>query len=247
MKSIVLFILTFSISSFAGFKTYQENAMNIEGRASIKIEPDMATIFIGASSIHESADSAIEKCAQAFIKMKDLFQKYKISEKEIKSENLSVSEDYSYENGTRKRNGYKAYKRYKVTWYNLKTLQNFLFDAVSQGANEVDQLEFSHSKSDSLEKMIINLAIDDAISTANQIANKMKIKIGKPLIISNVEPEKVAYENIVRLGWINGPEFVKGRMLGMGGSSSVSKVLMEINPGLIEVKNKVYVTFEILN
>lgn len=245
MKQTGLIVIVFAISTFAGFKTYQENAMNIEGRASMKVEPDMATIFVGASAVNENVDSAMEECAQAFIKMKKLFEKYKISENDIKSENLAVSENYNYEEGSRKRDGYRAYKRYKVTWYNLKTLQEFLFDATAQGANEVDKIEFTHSKTDSLEKMIIDLAIDDANNTANQIAKKMKVKIGKPLIISNVEPEKVAYENIVRLGWIKAPEFVKGGMLA-GGGAQVKKVLMEINPGLIEIKNKVYITFEIL-
>ncbi|MBD3216609.1 MAG: DUF541 domain-containing protein [Candidatus Lokiarchaeota archaeon] len=249
MKLTALIVVSLSISTFAGFKTYQENAMNIEGRASMKIEPDMATIFIGASAVNEDVDSAMDKCAQAFIKMKKLFEQYKISENDIKSENLSVSENYNYDDGSRKRDGYRAYKRYKVTWYNLKTLQDFLIDATAQGANEVDKIEFTHSKTDSLEKMIIGLAIEDAQNIANQIAKKMNVKIGKPLIISNVEPEKVAYENIVRLGWIKGTQVGRAGKSGIrygSGNDPMKNVLMEINPGLIEIKNKVYITFEIL-
>lgn len=136
----------------------------------------------------------------------------------------------------------------KVTWYDLKTLQNFLFDAAAQGANEIDRLEFSHSKSDSLEKTIIDLAIDDAVSTAHQMAKKMNIKIGKPLVISNVEPEKTAYENIVRLGWTKAPQYFSLRSGAADDDASPkNKALMEINPGLIEIKNKVFITFEIIN
>lgn len=249
MKCTGIIVITIVFSTFAGFKTYQENAMNIEGRASMMVEPDMATIFIGASAVNENVDSAMEECARAFIKMKKLFEKYKISGNDIKSENLSVSENYNYEDGSRKRDGYRAYKRHKLTWYNLNTLQGFLLDATAQGANEVDKIEFTHSKTDSLERMIIDLAIEDAKNAANQIAKKMNVKIGKPLVISNVEPEKVAYENIVRLGWINSSAVGRAGNAGIGygsGGEQVKKVLMEINPGLIEIKNKVYITFEIM-
>lgn len=247
MKSTALLIIACSISAMAGFNTYQENAMNIEGRASMKIVPDMATIYVGASAVHQRVDSAMEKCAQAFTRLNALFKKYKISENDVKSENLSISEDFTYENGARKKNGYRVFKQYKVTWYDLKTLQNFLFDAAAQGANEIDRLEFSHSKSDSLEKTIIDLAIDDAVSTAQQMAKKMNIKIGKPLVISNVEPEKIAYENIVRLGWTKAPQYFSLRSGAAADASPKNKALMEINPGLIEIKNKVFITFEIIN
>ena len=249
MKCTGIIIVAFALSTFAGFKTYQENVMNIEGSASIKVEPDMATIFIGASAVNENVDTAMEKCALAFIGMKKLFDKYKISENDVKSENLSVSENYDYQDGNRKREGYKAYKVYKVTWHNLNTLQDFLFAATAQGANEIDRIEFSHSKTDSLEKRIIDLAIEDAKITANQIAKKMEVKIGKPLIISNIEPEKISYENIVRLEWIKSSEVGRAGVSGIGygsGDEPAKKVLMEINPGLIEIINKIYITFEIL-
>lgn len=245
MKSIALIIAVCSISAMAA-NTFQENAMNIEGRASIKIVPDMATIYVGASAVHQRVDSAMDKCAQAFTKLNALLKKYKISENDVKSENLSISEDFDYESGTRKRNGYRVFKQYKVTWYDLKTLQNFLFDATAQGVNEIDRLEFSHSKSDSLEKTIIDLAIDDAVNTAKQIAKKMKIKIGKPLVISNVEPEKFAYENIVRLGWTKAPEHFSIKSGAAAEASLKNMALLEINPGLIEIRNKVYITFKII-
>lgn len=247
MKLTAFILIACSFSVFAGSNTYQENVMNIEGRASMKVVPDMATIFIGASAVHESVDSAMEKCAQAFTKLNELFKKYKISENDVKSKNLYISEDFIYENDTRKTNGYKVFKNYKVTWRDLKTLQNFIFDAASQGANELDRLEFSHSKSDSLEKAIIDLAIDDAVSTAQQMAKKMKIKIGKPLVISNVEPEKFAYENVVRLGWAKTSERLSlAYGTAAGGGSPKNSALLEINPGQIEIKNKVYITFEIV-
>ncbi|NLL14872.1 MAG: SIMPL domain-containing protein [Fibrobacter sp.] len=245
MKLTTLIIIACSISAIAA-NTYQENAMNIEGRASMKVVPDMATIYVGASAVHQSVDSAMEKCAQAFTKLNALFKKYKISENDVKSENMSISEDFSYENGIRKINGYKVFKNYKITWRDLKTLQNFLFDAAKQGANEIDRLEFSHSKSDSLEKAIIDLAIDDAVGTAQQIAKKMKIKIGKPLVISNVEPEKFAYENIVRFGWTKAPQYFSLRSGATADASPKNSALFEINPGQIEIKNKVYITFGIV-
>jgi uncharacterized protein YggE len=226
MKTAAIVIVVFALSTFAGFKTYQENVMNIEGHASIKIEPDMATIMIGASAINENLDSAMNACAQAFKQMKTLFKKYKIAENDIKSENLSVTENYSYENGGRKREGFKAYKRYKLTWHNLATLQSFLLDATGQGANEVDEIEFTHSKTDSLEKAIVNLAIDDAICLADQIAQKMKVQLGKPLVISNVEPEKMAYENIVRLDWIKSPQVGRTGIAGIGYGSGESNKMV---------------------
>jgi uncharacterized protein YggE len=247
MKKAFIFLLFISLSSSADFKTYQENVINIEGKAVQKIVPNKATIHVGASAINDDADVAMQKCADVFEKMKDLLKKFNISDIDIKSENIAVSENRDY-NGGKKSEGYKAIKQYKITWNNLSTLNDFLVQATSVGANELERIEFTHSKYDSLQKAVINLAIDDANSTADQICAKMNIKRGPPMVISTNQPEEFAYENTVRFAWLKEPRFVAGG--GLGGSGSGSKlhslkVLLEIKPGQIEIKNKVYITYEI--
>ncbi len=94
------------------------------------------------------------------------------------------------------------------------------------------------------------MAIDDADRMARRIAGRMGVRVGKPLVISNAEPKEFSYENRVQIKWVQAPRFLKGNAL-VGEKSAQPhdlKFLEEffsINPGLIEIENKVYVTYEL--
>jgi uncharacterized protein len=240
-------VCLFAFSCFAGFKTYQENVINIEGNASIKVIPDMAIFVIGASSVSNNVDSAIASCKTATAKLSDFFEKFKISKADIKSNRLSISENYEWgDDGKRKKVGFKVIKTYKITYRNLKTIEEFLLEASSYGSNEFDDIKFEHSKIDSLKRTVITAAIDDAYFLASKVANKTGVKLGKPIVISNVEPKSFSYDNIFDIGSISAPDFLKGGSVEKAKvTKEALKELFTISPGTIEIKNTVYITFSI--
>jgi uncharacterized protein YggE len=246
MKMVAV-LLVLAIPSFGGFNTYQENVINIQGNAKITVVPDIATFFIGASSISNDVDSAILNCKSATLKLNEIIAKYKIKSQDIKSDKLTVSDNYEFIEGKRVRTGCKVLKTYKITYRNLSTLDQFLLEAVSYGSNEIDRISFEHSKIDSLKRAVIALAIDDAHVLGIKMAEKSNVKLGEPIVISNVDPKSFSYENVfVDITAIPEPKFVKGGAIA--GSTKVNSTLKElftINIGTIDITNSVYVTYSI--
>jgi len=172
MKTFIILAMTLTMS-YGSFKTYQENVVNIEGNGEIKVVPDMAYIKVGTSSKSNDVDSAIIQTADSYVELKKILKKYKIKEKDIYSEDISVSETYEWKDRERISTGYKAEKMYKITWRNIAKIEDFAFEVTQAGTNFIDRIEFTHSKKDSLGKELINIAIDDANVIKNKIA-KMK-------------------------------------------------------------------------
>jgi hypothetical protein len=175
------------------------------------------------------------------------FAKYKISSDDIKSNKLSIAENYEWgDDGKRKKSGFKVIKTYKVTYKNLSSIEQFLLEAASNGSNEFDEIKFEHSKIDSLKRTVITAAIEDAYFLGEKVAKKTSLKLGKPIVISNVEPEEFSYDNIFDIGIIRAPEFLKGGVEEKAGmTKDALKELFSINPGTIVIKNTVYITFSI--
>jgi hypothetical protein len=111
MKMLAV-LLVLVATSFGGFSTYQENVINIQGNAKITVVPDIATFFIGASSISNDVDSAILNCKSATLKLNEIIAKYKIKSQDIKSDKLTVSDNYEFIEGKRVRTGCKVLKTY---------------------------------------------------------------------------------------------------------------------------------------
>jgi len=251
MKTILL-ILSISLHLFAVSRNYQENVVNIEGQAKIKITPNIATIVIGVSASNIDPDSAILNCAQKFSTFMSLLKDFNFSDNDIKSTRFSVNKDWDYEDGKRVETGYVAKKMYKITIRDLSKLKNFLFQATTQGINSFEDLEFTHDKLDSLKRTVIDLAIDDANKMSQRVGNKMGLKIGKPILVSNAEPKEFSYENRVRINWISAPKFTKGGALSGKKKPELEEIKLKyledffsINSGMIEIENKVYITYEI--
>lgn len=240
---LALCFLTFST-------TYQENVINSQGTAKLEVTPDMATITIGVTAIHEVSDSAIYNCANRFMKFKNVLKEFSISDNDIKSTEFSLNNNWEYINRERTKNGYKANKKYTITLRDLSRLKMFLYQLTVFGANDFDKLQFSHSKKDSLQEVARELALKNSKDIALKMSKEMGVKLGRPIIISNEKPKAFSYENVMKIGWVSAPSFTKGGGVLENPKEPMKNLkyleeFFDVNPGLIEIKSKTYVTYQI--
>jgi uncharacterized protein YggE len=245
MRSALVVLLAAGMS-FASFKTYQENVMNVEGNAVVKVVPDLAVLKIGASFKSTSLDTALRRCDRSLRNLRETMAKFGVAEADVKTNNVAISPEFEWEKGEKVLRGQKVKKTFKIFFRDLSKLQGFLFEAVKGGANEIDDFEFTHSKLDSLQKNIIDLAVKDAYYVADKLARNTGTSVGKPLVISNVEPENFSYENKVDFERMLGSSDLIGCLMGGDEGASELQELFALSPGLIEIRNKVYITFELV-
>jgi len=231
---------------------YQTEALNTKGEAKVLIEPNVAEFRLGMTVKHKEIDSALVKIGETADAVQKIFKKYGLDKNSAKIKNIQIGEDFDYDNPGRKKvfRGYEAKRFYEIKFTQLKDLSEFLLEANLAGANDLNNLNFSHTQSDSIENSLLTKAILNAKKSAEIAAKAAGVKIKKVMVISDQPPKNYAYQNRVDFdmpGFGEGglPETTGGLKRGAGLKSKAYQGLFEIEPGKIEIIKSVWVTYQI--
>lgn len=166
--------------------------------------------------------------------------------------------------GGRDLKGYEVSRRYEVRFRDMAKLSAFLVDLRLAGATDFGEIEFSHTRLDSLQQVVLNKALVKSRQIAQGIAAQSGQRIGAPSVVSNEPVLEFSYENRVRidLGSFDA-ELLRGKALMMssmprtagGGAAGQTPEMaqlaalqqfFQIDIADIEVKNQVWVTYPII-
>ena len=164
---------------------YQNFQITVEGVGATKQTPDRADIVLNLSETGATSVDAKNAIAQTMKRLELTLSGQKIAENQIKTENVSVQQDWDYVSGSRVANGYQA----------RQTLSVFLSgESVEKDAQvllaklpnsvSVESTDFSLVE----KKMGIDearkAAFEDAKKQATQLAQLAGKKLGKVVAIS---------------------------------------------------------------
>jgi len=262
MKKILLGIGLCATLALAA--TYQENVINIKAEESVKIKPNTASFSVTVSATHANADSAILQVKPLIEAVDSIFKRYKIDNSQAVIKEMKIRSVYERnKEGERVPTGYEVLRKYELTYGNMGKLSSLLVDLRMAGASEFGQVEFSHTRIDSVEQIVLAKAIAKAHRIAQDIAKKSGVTIGDASIVSNEPPKDFSYENRVRIDFDFGTNYreggigsMLGGLLGGGGGDlsgaqlaklNALKQFFKIDIEEIEVKNQVWATYPILS
>lgn len=260
-----LFITLGFALSLATAATYQENAINVKAEESLRVKPDQAVFSVRISANHAQADSAILQVKPAFEAVAKVFAKYKLDAQSAVVKEMTIRSLYEGRpmDGGRDLKGYEVSRRYEVRFRDMAKLSAFLVDLRLAGATDFGEIEFSHTRLDSLQQVVLNKALVKSRQIAQGIAAVSGQRIGVPSVVSNEPVQEFSYENRVRidLGSFDA-ELLRGKALmmssmprsaGGGGAPSPEMAQLaalqqffQIDIADIEVKNQVWVTYPIV-
>jgi uncharacterized protein YggE len=244
-----LLIMMFCITSGVALD-YQTNSINVRGDVSIEIEPNEAKFDLGVTYTDSIADSAIVRVNAAIKQITPIFEKYGLDKNSAKLKNISISENYEWENKNKVFLDYKVRREYEIYLKDLTKLKAFLFDVHQAGANYIDHLYFGRSDYEEINKKLIDSAIVDAQVKGEIIANRVNKQIIGVDVISDEPPNQFSYQNRVDFDFPRFGESGKEQMLSglLGGSSreATLKDFFNIEPGTLVLKKRIWVTFKII-
>ena len=193
-----LFILPLLVICMAAFgEPTFENTIITEGKAALKIKPEIICFSITVERKDLIYKSSVDKALSVIDSLKNSFQKIGINQELLKTNDYSVSEDRVYNPTTRetKLAGY-------ATRINLVIKLNYddkLIDLLYNTINGDYKLpytinfELSSEQMGNARKKLIELAVNDARLKAVEIAkngrlqlgNIVKVQYGNPTLINN--------------------------------------------------------------
>lgn len=175
-----IFSVTILFSSIVFSQPTNPNEITSEGNAKMKIKPDVALFDITVQKENEIEKNAIKDLNEEVEKLQQLLFKLGFTSSNIKISGYKVSNDSRYSNNNKK--NFVASNSLKLQFnINNKVINDFYQEL--QNGNFTDlEIEFDSQLSDELEKesrkKLIKLAIADAKSNAENIANALNLNLG---------------------------------------------------------------------
>lgn len=160
------------------------NTIVVPGSGRITIQPDVATVRLGAMLVRNSAAEAREAAAAAMTAILDAIAAAGVARRDIQTSLLSLSPvtDYSPETGPRV-TGYQVHNSVTVTVRDLSAAGKVVDAGLAAGATNLDGLEFSLDDRTEAEDAARRVAVDDARRRAQVLASAAGVALGRVIAI----------------------------------------------------------------
>ena len=180
-KYILTTILVLALISLVGCQQ-QENTINVEGNAELTVEPNEAEVWAGISIVKETAEEAQNEANKVINAIIDGLRYKGITEEDIETERLSLYEErtWTQDEGS-KVVGWRASQTLKVKTTDMDKVGTIVDIAVTNGANQINNINFglSEEKEQEYKKKALADATKNAKSKAETIAESLGVKLGK--------------------------------------------------------------------
>ncbi len=229
MKFIItVLLITASLFSGEGQQGITR-IISVIGTGEAALRPNMAIINIGATYTDVNLSNAMRQTNKALSTLYKVCKGLSIDTNDIQTNNLSVNSDYDYsERGGRKFRGYQVSSSYSIIVRNIKLIDSLISMLSSTGVNEVSSLRFDYDKKEAVKDSLMLVAIDKAKITAEKMAKRSGMKLGKPVKINNP-----FFDNMVPR------DNVSFSRMAVAESSTIA-------PGSLTIQTSVIVEFELL-
>lgn len=229
-KALVCFVVL-SALGVARAEKPETRFISVSGEGKVEVAPDMAVVSASASNVKKEAEEAYQATAQQINRLVAECKKLGVAEKDIQTTHISLNKNYRWVDNSQKFEGYIAAAYLKVTVRDMDKLNTLTRKVVESGANEINGIDYDHSKMEKLRQDAGVIALKKAKDEAKALCAEMGVKLGKVLTISS---EGAGRPVLPSFG------YAKAALTRSGGGDE-----MQAMPGLITVANSSTVTFEI--
>ncbi len=235
----LIILAAFGIIGIIGIvkhSSYVNKTINVSGEGVIYASPDLAVINFSIINESKSAADALKINKKKANKVISLLKGKKIKEKDIKTISFNIYPRYEWRKteanqyGKRVLAGYEAKQIIEVKIRNLSDVGKIIQEAVSNGANQVGNIDFSIEDKDKLIEEAREKAINKAKGKAKILAKSLGVKLKK--VINYYE---------------NSAQPLESRYYGLNKVDSFSKGSqpLDIEKGSNKIRVFVTITYEI--
>lgn len=179
---VFVFLNTTMIQAAEGFP--MKNTIQVSGKATIKVKPNIAYISATVETENKDAKLAQQENAKLISQIqKDIKSKYKIQDADINTSYYGVRPSYDYVEGKQIFRGYVVEHTLAITAQDITKVGEMVDTLVASGATSIGSIRFDVLDSDATYNLALQKAIGNATSKANAITTTLGVKAGKPIAI----------------------------------------------------------------
>ncbi len=193
MAWTILTIAT-STASAAANEASPVPTLTVSGRGAVQGAADQATIALGVTTYSTVARDAQERNVAASQSIFAALEELGIAAQDIQTQNYNFNPEYSYEDANRGTiTGYTVNNTLLVRIQDITKIGQIIDAALTNGANNVNALEFSFRDARPLQREALTAAVKDAREKAEVIARAMGKSIVGVVRVSEVPDHTPPY------------------------------------------------------
>lgn len=154
--------------------------ITVTGDSKVSASPDIALMTFGVQTGRQaSAKVALDMLSKKMNAILAEVKKLGIDDKDIKSDQFSMSPSYDWTSGTQRLVGYEASQTFAVKVRDLDKVGDLLTAATNAGANQAGDVNFTIDNPDSVQAQARGQAIEKAKAKALVLAQQLGLHLGK--------------------------------------------------------------------
>ena len=176
---------TLSQSTMAQQTDSTTRTVQVMGMGEVQVVPDTAVIQLGVQTEGKTAQAALSQNSTEMQAIMDALEKAKVPSTNIQTQTVSLSPRYETSNATNSRTlvGFTASNIVEVRTTDLSSLGTLLDQAVTAGANTIENISFKVTNSEKLNDQARQAAVENARHKAEQLAKLTNATLGPVLKI----------------------------------------------------------------
>ena len=230
MKKIVIFLCTVLILCSSCDKN--SKFLSVTGTGSVTFVPDLVKFSLTVRQTDPVLANSVSKTKNEVVKILDICAKFGVKEEDIKSSWISTNQEFHWQTDKKVFDGYASNQTTDIIFRDLDKLEEFTSQLMMLDIANMNRMEFDHSDRTGFESEANLVALDNAKEAAAKMAERMGVKLGDVLYISDSGVDYSGYR-----------EFSNAPMMYAKAAADAGGVVA--SPGILSVTRNVLVKFAI--
>lgn len=209
----------------------KEHTIDVSGNSEIKIDPDLAKIYITIETKNKDVKKAEEENSELMEKVMAALKKYSVDIETV-SYNVYPYQDKNWNTGAIIDQGYRVTNAIVVSTDNLEEVGKIIDVSINRGANRIDRVEFTlkDGTKKKAQAQTLKLAAQNAKEKAQSLAKELDIKVVKAIHISESNYHVTPY-------------YVQEDMMESAPKAGATNYIPQISPKDVKLTARVTVSF----
>lgn len=208
--------------------------ITVTGGATVKTEPDEATIRMGVNTEADTAEAALQENASKSDAVMKTLKDNGVADEDIQTTNVRLDKRYRDRGTPKEKMTFVAVSELSVLTHDLQAVGTIIDDAVSAGVNDVQGVEFGLSSQSEAKNRALTEAVKGARGKAETMAAAAGAELGAVVRI-----DESAYD--VQPYYDQSMKQMDPFALALGAEAPATSV----SPGQVETHVEIRVVFEL--
>lgn len=159
--------------------------IRVSGEGKIRAMPNQVTLTLQVGFTQPRMVDAVRLTQNTVDSVIDILAQFGKRNLDIKTSSISANKHYEYIRGTDKHVGYSANQSIDFVLNDIDKFTELTGKLLETKISSISNIQFGHSKADSILREVDLLAYDDALKSADKLCKRANTKRGNILYVSN--------------------------------------------------------------